>query len=442
MNTTTNQTTTRRETMSENTTEIVKPKSIEQQVAEWSATDAVLIAAVEATKGVTVAGHAEGPKKGREAVHKCLMELVDLRAPIEKRRQELKRPILDLGNLVDSEAKRLTAILTPREAELRTDRDAYDAIEKKRIEDEKEAERMRIQKRVESMVSAGLTPDIKKATHFSDELFDAMIEDGKAEQTKRNRAAQVAQELTSLGDDCTDAEAYGLTTEQAEHRLTVARKAFADREEAARIKREEEAAEQKRIADEAEAKRKADQEEADRKRNEEIEKERAARAKLEVGSRRSMELAALGSIVAMDECAEWTDEVYAAALNAATDAKVLRDEESRKQREKADQQAAELRRMQEAEAQRIKAENDAKEAARIAQEAKDKEEREETERKEEQARAEALKPDIEKAQAWFEQARESIPVVPQIADQKIAAGLQSARKAILAKIIEEDFLPF
>lgn len=428
--------------MSENTTEIVKPKSIEQQVAEWSATDAVLIAAVEATKGVTVAGHAEGPKKGREAVHKCLMNLIDLRTPIEKRRQELKRPILDLGNLVDSEAKRLTAILTPREAELRTDRDAYDAIEKKRIEDEKETERLRIQKRVESMVSVGLLPDIQKATNMPEEQFAEMIEAGKAEQGKRNKAAQISQELTSLGDECSAVEAYDLTTEQAEHRLTVARKAFADREEAARIKREEEAAEQKRIADEAEAKRKADQEEADRKRNEEIEKERAARAKLEVGSRRSMELAALGSFVAMDECAEWTDEVYAAALKAATDAKVLREEEARKQREEADQQAAELRRMQEAEEQRIKAENDAKEAARIAQEAKDKEEREETERKDEQARAEALKPDIEKAQAWFDHTRESIPVVPQIADQKIAAGLQSARKAILAKIIEEDFLPF
>lgn len=428
--------------MSEKTTEIVKPKSIEQQVAEWSATDAVLIAAVEATKGVTVAGHAEGPKKGREAVHKSLMSLVDMRTPIEKRRQELKRPIIDLGNLVDSEAKRLTAILSPREAELRADRDAYDAIEKKRIEEEKEAERLRVQKRVEAMVSVGLAPDIQKATSMPDDQFAEMIEAGKVEQAKRNNAAQVAQELTSLGDECSAIEAYDLTSEQAEHRLTVARKAFADREETARIKREEEEAEAKRIADEAEAKRKAEQEESDRKRDEEIEKERAARAKLEVGSRRSMELAALGAFVDMQVCAEWSAEEFASELDAAKTAKIKRDEEDEAARLQAEQQAAELRRMQEAEAQRTKVENDAKEAARIAQEAKDKAEREEQEKKEEQARAEALKPDIEKAQAWFEQARESIPVVPQIADQKIAAGLQSARKAILAKIIEEDFLPF
>lgn len=43
-----------------------------------------------------------------------------------------KRPILDLGKLVDSEAARLTGIISPREAELRADRDAYDA-EQERI---------------------------------------------------------------------------------------------------------------------------------------------------------------------------------------------------------------------------------------------------------------------------------------------------------------------
>lgn len=428
--------------MSENTTEIVKPKSIEQQVAEWSATDAVLIAAVEATKGVTVAGHAGGPKKGREAVHKCLMELVDLRTPIEKRRKELKRPIIDLGNLVDSEAARLTAIISPRESELRADRDAYDAIEKKRIEDEKEAERLRIQKRVESMVSVGLLPDIQKATNMPDDQFAEMIEAGKVEQDKRNKAAQIAQELTALGDECSAVEAYALTSEQAEHRLTVARKAFADREEAARIKRDEETAEAKRIADEAEAKRKAEQEEADRKRNEEIEKERAARAKLEVGSRRSMELAALGSFVAMDECAEWPMDVYAAALKNATDAKALRDEEARKQREEADKQAAELRRMQEAEAARKKADEEAQEAARKAQADKEAREKIEADAKAEEARLEALRPDLEKCAAWFATAKDGIPSLPEISDPALLAEMQQARTAIINAIMEADFIPF
>lgn len=45
--------------------EIKKP--IETQVAEWSATESSLREMVEASKGITVAGHVDGPKKGREA---------------------------------------------------------------------------------------------------------------------------------------------------------------------------------------------------------------------------------------------------------------------------------------------------------------------------------------------------------------------------------------
>ena len=125
-------TTTGEQSMTEKT-ETTAPATIEAQVAAWSATTAELVAAVKATEGITVAGHAEGPKKGRAAVHAQLMTLQGHRTGIEKRRTELKRPILDLGKLVDSEAARLTGIIAPREAELRADRDAYDA-EQERIQ--------------------------------------------------------------------------------------------------------------------------------------------------------------------------------------------------------------------------------------------------------------------------------------------------------------------
>ena len=135
-------TTTGEQSMTEKTetTAPTAPTTIEAQVAAWSATTAELVAAVKATEGITVAGHAEGPKKGRAVVHAQLMTLQGHRTSIEKRRTELKRPILDLGKLVDSEAARLTGIIAPRESELRADRDAYDA-EQERIAAEAETKR-------------------------------------------------------------------------------------------------------------------------------------------------------------------------------------------------------------------------------------------------------------------------------------------------------------
>lgn len=252
--------------------EIVKPESIEAQIAAWSATDATLKAAVEATKGITVAGHAEGPKKGRQAVHDALMILVNHRTPIEARRVELKARPLELGRLVDSEAKRLTEILLPRETELRADRDAYD-VEQKRIKDE--AERLE-RERLEAEAKAKREAEEAEAERVRAEAFAKLTD-----RTNRVTAAGGAPDLvwlTTAGDDEVDSLISRLEREKLEReaaeaaaRIEREKEEAAAREVAAANARRE--AEEKAIRDAAEAKARAEQakrDEAERERQAEI----------------------------------------------------------------------------------------------------------------------------------------------------------------------------
>lgn len=184
-----------------------KPASIETQVAKWSATDANLREAVKATEGVTVAGFlddkgAPNPKKGRDVVHAKMMTLTNLRTGIEARRVELKAPILSLGRLVDSEAARLTGIVKGREDELRADRDAFDAEQKRiaeaaaaelrRKEEADRAERARIlQARVDLVASLGCAPNLGWLSSATDEAFAEMVADLEKAKKEREELARI-----------------------------------------------------------------------------------------------------------------------------------------------------------------------------------------------------------------------------------------------------------
>jgi len=245
-------------------TETTAPATIEAQVAAWSATTAELVAAVKATEGITVAGHAEGPKKGRAAVHAQLMTLQGHRTSIEKRRTELKRPILDLGKLVDSEAARLTGIISPREAELRADRDAYDAEQeriaaeaeaKRKAEEAKAAEERRkaLQARVDTVASLGGQIDLVGLQTATEEEFAAQVATLTEERDERDRIAKAEREQREAAEA---AERERVAEQQ--------KKDEADRIERERIAAEERA-EQKRVAAEAKKERDRLQAEADAK---------------------------------------------------------------------------------------------------------------------------------------------------------------------------------
>jgi len=326
---------------------IAKPETIEAQVAAWSATDADLKAAVEATNGITVAGHADGPKKGREAVHKALMDLTGLRTSIEARRLELKRPILDLGKLVDTEAKRLTAITEPREIELRKDRDTYDT-EQKRIREE--AERLE-RERLAAEEKARREAEEAEAKRVRAEAF-ARLTDRVNRVTAAGGAPDLAW-LTTAGDDEVDSLVARLERERAEREAAMERERI-EREKAEaeeKLRREELARQEeeaRKIREAAEANERAERAEADRLAREE--QERIAAANKAEADRLAAERAAF-------------ERAQAEARAAEARAAAAKAEQERVEREAAAAAA-------EAERQRIEAEC---EAARIAAEAPDRE---------------------------------------------------------------------
>ena len=264
--------------------ETTKAPSLETQVAEWSATESDLREAVKATEGITVAGHTEGPKRGAEAVHDAMMTLINLRTPIEKRRMELKRPILDLGNLVDSEAKRLTAILEPREAELRADRDAYRseqakiAAEKKAKEDRlaaiaAEEARAILQAKVERVTALGGIPNLAQLQLISDEAFAALVA-----ELAEVQAAKIAREAQEKADRDEEDRAAAERKRLQEEADKIRRER---EEEESRVRREQERAELRKEREAQEAERKRLQEEADKIRREREEEESRVRREQE-----------------------------------------------------------------------------------------------------------------------------------------------------------------
>ena len=358
--------------------EIAVVKPIETQVAEWSATESVLREAVKATEGVTVAANAESPKKGRDAVHDSMMVLANHRVAIEKRRKELKAPILALGTLVDSEARRLTAIIEPREIEMRKDRDAYDAeqariaaaakAEAERIEAENKAKRAAaLQKRVSQVVALGGAPALDWLDVATDEAFAEQIAELEAAKAKRDEEARIAAEA----------------------------KAEAERLEAVRIEAERKAreaeAEAKRVADAAEA--------AERKRLQGIEDARRAAEQAEIDRARA-ELEA--ERVKLAKAKEEADATEAARIQ-----RIKREEEEK----------IEAQRLAE-----IEAENARREAER-----KIEEEREELARI---ARAQAEKPDREKLAQWAKSAMNAIPAIPNTESAELFGGAETLRDDI------------
>lgn len=345
--------------------EIKKP--IEIQVAEWSAEKAEIAELIATANGITVAGHVDGPKKGRQAVHDALMPLWRRRCALDNREKEL----LEIPKAITAKIKatkiELAAPLIAAEDRLRADRDAYDA-EQKRIEDarvaeekriaaEQEAERRRVlQSRIDQVVALGGMPSLGWLGVATEEAFAEHLAELQAAKDAREEAARIERE-----------------------RLEAARVA----EEAERAERER--LESIRRQEEAEAQRKADEdarEEAER-----IERERleAIRAAEEVARAERAELAKQKAAIEAERARLAKEREEQEAREAARQ-KAIRDEQERV----AAAERAELARL---ERERIAAE-EAEEAAREA------------------ARLEAERPAYQIAAAWARQALATLPAIP------------------------------
>lgn len=143
------------------------------------------------TEGITVAGHTEGPKAGREAVHSALMRLVKFRTQIvDGAHESYKKPINALASLLDGRKRALTQMLAVREAALKADRDAFDRVEKEQKEaaakaakaeaDRKEAEaaaevKRVLQARIQRLMDLGAVPNVVQIATATDAEFEAIV---------------------------------------------------------------------------------------------------------------------------------------------------------------------------------------------------------------------------------------------------------------------------
>jgi hypothetical protein len=94
--------------------------------------------------GITIAGVQD--KENYKTATQALTKVRKTRTGIESKRKQLKEPFLDAGKLIDAEAKRLTALITPIEVALQAKIGVIDS-ESARIEAERKAcvdEQMRV----------------------------------------------------------------------------------------------------------------------------------------------------------------------------------------------------------------------------------------------------------------------------------------------------------
>lgn len=329
-------------------TEKNEKPSIEQQVAEWSATDAALREAVEATEGLTIAGHVDGPKAGYKAVEAARKYLKGYRVGIENRRKELKAPILDLGRKVDEEAKRLTAIVEPRELELDKDSAAYEAEQARIAQEAADSKRRIVEDRLAVMAKYGIAPNLSLVDDATPEEWDEKVAEWEVAAEEQRKAEAIAKEAERVRLEAEAAEAARKAEEERaeRERLEAERKAEADRLEAEREaerakfaaalasataahaeaarKVEEIRQENARLQREAEARAEADRIEAQRKEREaQEEADRIKREADEAEARRKAEEAK----PSIDKAHAWLDAVLAAvaAVPPVEDASVRRD---------------------------------------------------------------------------------------------------------------------
>lgn len=91
-------------------------------------------------------------KEGYEFIRKGVRELVSCRTDIEKKRKEIKAPVLLRSKLIDSEAKRITAALSEIEAPLKAAKSEVDERKRREKEERERIERERVEA-IEAVIS-------------------------------------------------------------------------------------------------------------------------------------------------------------------------------------------------------------------------------------------------------------------------------------------------
>lgn len=239
--------------------------------------------------------------KGYETGRKAIADLRTLRSAIESRRQELKAVPLDMGKYIDSEAKRITALVESIEQPLKLKKSAVDD-EKERVRKEREAaERKKLEDEARSRVAAeearlkAIRDEEEKRLAAEKAKLEAERKQLEIERLAREEAERKERErlaaIQKVEDDKRAAEQARIAAEQKAESDRLAAEQRRIDEENRKIKEAKEAAE--RVEFERQAKIKAEQEAKEKIEREARELEERRQAEVARKAAEEMRLAAL-----------------------------------------------------------------------------------------------------------------------------------------------------
>lgn len=237
-------------------------------------------------------------KSGYDRAKEVKGILTSVRTAIESKRKEFKAPILELGKMIDSEAKRIIEEVKEIETPFH---EAYKAID-----DEKKRIKLEIENRfihIKDMPTRAIESD-------SSEVIEAMINEladydvsketfGRREDEASALVAQTLERLSELHAKQVETEQERIRIEQERLELEKLRREAAEREaaqlaaqqeaerQAERERYEAEAAERARI--EEQARQEAERQRIERERQEAIEREEQAKRDAELAEKRRIE---------------------------------------------------------------------------------------------------------------------------------------------------------
>ncbi len=282
------------------TTEPIQPATVElAPLSEFKKRDLALADLAAKYKDLKINGIND--KDGYKKCHAAEMELRKVRVSIENTRKELKAVALQYGKDVDSEARRLTAIVEPIENALANEKEKVDA-EKERIKQASiEAMRARVRVRMDEFRALGVLPPFGyedfteedyQVAYASAKLQKAQRDQAEAEEAKRKQeeADKLAAERAEWERQKKEQEASAAALRAEQDRIRQAQEAKAAELRAHEQRIAEQEAAQRRAA-ELESAKKAAAEQAvkDEQERQEQLRIRAENAQKEIAERRRQE---------------------------------------------------------------------------------------------------------------------------------------------------------
>ena len=194
------------------TTELLTPEATAASLIrfQFRKQDEVIADIKERCTGMTVA------KDGFKNVKAARIEVKSLRCQVENLRKELKADVIERGKIIDEEATRLKALLTPIESALEKEEEAEEARKAAAARAKVEAEEKKLQERIDQIAALGVMPDLKNVKAMDDEFFDHYVRDLKVQAEHARLKAEEAARIQAEKEAAEQAERDRLAALHAE----------------------------------------------------------------------------------------------------------------------------------------------------------------------------------------------------------------------------------